>query len=63
MILTDLLVIAIALLFLLLTALCLALVLGERLKEERRAKVVFWSTVSVVLLLEAAWFCSYFAGA
>jgi hypothetical protein len=61
MILTDLLVIIIALLLLGLTALCLALAMGKKLKEERPSRIAFWTILSLELLVEIVFFFSYYA--
>lgn len=61
MILTDFLIIAMCLLLLGLAATAMLALMGERVKEERKAKTIFWSVLAALLLLESAWFYSYFA--
>ena len=61
MILTDLLIILMCLLVLGLAATVMLALLGERIRAERKAKIVFWSALGAILLLEAALFYSYFA--
>ena len=61
MILTDFLIITMLVLVLGLVATLMLALMGERVKEERKAKIVFWSALGAILLLEAALFYSYFA--
>ncbi len=44
-----------------LAATAMLALMGERVKEERKAKTIFWSVLAALLLLESAWFYSYFA--